>query len=258
MDMHNHQTSLDFFSPIMRLAINTPALEYRPAHNLALTAPVNYQVASSPRFNKPLTLLIALSHLLAFVAIVDNYQQRSDAPADVAPMIVNLINTVKNNVAAVTPQKIAPLVNKIRPVTTTEKSAVLANEKPETQAQPLPEKVLAPSQSEVSVAKKMEQKVDSVPSFEPPKFNADYLQNPAPDYPGMSRRRGEQGRVTLKVMVDATGKAEKIELEKSSGFELLDKAAMDAVRNWKFIPASNNHQSVAGTVIVPVRFSLDN
>jgi protein TonB len=73
----------------------------------------------------------------------------------------------------------------------------------------------------------------------------------------MSRRRGEQGRVTLKVVVNVNGEAEKVQIDQSSGFELLDKAALSAVKNWKFIPAKSNHQPVVGAVIVPVRFTLD-
>jgi protein TonB len=105
--------------------------------------------------------------------------------------------------------------------------------------------------------RKTEEKGESTPVYVAPKFGADYLQNPSPEYPGMSRRRGEQGKVLLKVFVSPQGQAEKILLEKTSGFELLDKSAMDVVKTWKFIPASNNNQPVSGVVIVPIRFSLD-
>lgn len=106
-------------------------------------------------------------------------------------------------------------------------------------------------------AKKIEEKVESTPVYVAPKFGADYLHNPSPEYPGMSRRRGEQGRVFLKVFVSAQGQAEKVLLEKTSGFELLDKSAMDVVKTWKFVPAVSDNHPVNGIVIVPILFSLD-
>ena len=57
--------------------------------------------------------------------------------------------------------------------------------------------------------------------------------------------------------MSAQGNAEKVLLEKGSGYELLDKSAIDVVKTWKFIPASINNQPVSGVVIVPIRFSLD-
>lgn len=90
-----------------------------------------------------------------------------------------------------------------------------------------------------------------------PKFNADYLHNPAPEYPRASLRRGEQGKVMLKVLVNPEGLPERVVVEQSSGFEALDKSALQAVKNWKFIPASSNNRPISGSVIVPIRFNLD-
>lgn len=102
-----------------------------------------------------------------------------------------------------------------------------------------------------------EEKVQAEPVYVAPKFGADYLQNPAPEYPSLSRRRGEQGKVMLRVNVSAKGTVDNIEIEKTSGFDSLDKAAVEGVKSWKFVPASSNSRQVAGVVIVPIRFSLD-
>ncbi|HEY9191472.1 MAG TPA: energy transducer TonB [Methyloversatilis sp.] len=89
-----------------------------------------------------------------------------------------------------------------------------------------------------------------------PRFNADYLINPAPAYPPLSRRMNEEGRVLLRVMVDADGNPSALEIHTSSGFPRLDQAALDAVRRWKFVPARRGDEAIAGAVNVPIDFRL--
>ena len=91
----------------------------------------------------------------------------------------------------------------------------------------------------------------------PPRFNADYLDNPAPGYPSMSRRLGEQGKVLLRVLVNGQGFPDKVVVNKSSGFARLDNAALQAVERWKFVPARQGTQAVIAWVIVPVSFILE-
>jgi protein TonB len=90
----------------------------------------------------------------------------------------------------------------------------------------------------------------------PPRFDADYLDNPAPTYPSLARRAGEEGKVMLRVFVEASGKPSKIEVRSSSGSQRLDDAAMAAVRRWKFVPARRGEEYVAAWVLVPISFSL--
>jgi len=90
----------------------------------------------------------------------------------------------------------------------------------------------------------------------PPVFDAAYLQNPPPAYPAMSKRRGEQGRVVLRVFVSTNGAAESVEVRESCGHERLDRAAHDAVHNWRFVPARQGDTPVAAWVLVPITFSL--
>ncbi|RFO98311.1 energy transducer TonB [Rhodoferax lacus] len=89
-----------------------------------------------------------------------------------------------------------------------------------------------------------------------PRFDAAYLDNPAPVYPPLSRRAGEEGRVLLHVLVEASGVAAQVEVRSSSGFERLDRAAMAAVRRWKFVPAKQGAEAVAAWVLVPIVFGL--
>ncbi len=95
-------------------------------------------------------------------------------------------------------------------------------------------------------------------SATPPRFDADYLNNPAPVYPPLSRRMGEEGRVLLRVQVDATGNATALEIRDSSGSQRLDNAAIEAVRRWKFVAAKLGEQNLSAWVLVPINFSLRN
>ena len=93
--------------------------------------------------------------------------------------------------------------------------------------------------------------------FIPPRFNADYLQNPPPPYPALARRMREQGRVLIRVLVSVEGMPEQIELKASSGFPRLDQSALETVRSWKFVPAHQGDQRIAAWVLVPITFTLE-
>ena len=62
-----------------------------------------------------------------------------------------------------------------------------------------------------------------------------------PAYPTMSRRLGEEGQVILLLTVDANGRVSEAKVDKSSGFERLDAAALkEAMRRWRLIPGTVN------------------
>lgn len=90
-----------------------------------------------------------------------------------------------------------------------------------------------------------------------PIFNADYLDNPAPLYPALSRRQGEQGRVILRVLVNAVGSADEVQVRTSSGFPRLDESARDTVRRWRFVSARRGAEPVAAWVLIPISFRLE-
>jgi len=91
----------------------------------------------------------------------------------------------------------------------------------------------------------------------PPIFSADYLDNPSPVYPALSRRMHEQGRVILRVLVNARGAADDVQINSSSGHARLDDSARDTVRRWKFVPAKRGADAVPAWVLVPVSFGLE-
>ncbi|MDR0828329.1 MAG: energy transducer TonB [Desulfovibrio sp.] len=80
--------------------------------------------------------------------------------------------------------------------------------------------------------------------------------NPKPLYPELARRRGQEGLVQLRANVDEQGQLQDLVVQKSSGFPLLDQAALDAVGKWSFLPGQYLGQAVSGTVLVPIEFRL--
>lgn len=83
-----------------------------------------------------------------------------------------------------------------------------------------------------------------------------YQNNPPPEYPKMARRRGYEGTVVLEVLVNRDGKVKDLRMLKSSGYDILDSAAEESVREWVFEPGSVGGRKVDMWVRVPVRFEL--
>ena len=89
-----------------------------------------------------------------------------------------------------------------------------------------------------------------------PNSKADYLHNPPPDYPRMSVRLGEQGQVIVKVLIGADGVPQKAEVQTSSGFERLDKAALDAAMRWRYVPGKRGGVAETMWYLLPMTFNL--
>jgi periplasmic protein TonB len=85
---------------------------------------------------------------------------------------------------------------------------------------------------------------------------ARYRDTPRPDYPESARREGREGRVLLRVLVDDQGRSKKVEINTSSGSEALDRAAAEAIRKWRFIPARYANQAVDSWLRIPIEFRL--
>jgi protein TonB len=83
-----------------------------------------------------------------------------------------------------------------------------------------------------------------------------YLSNPAPVYPDSAQDRGIEGTVLLHVRVLADGRAESVDIQQSSGWRILDDAALRTVRNWMFVPATRGGAAVDGWASVPIVFKL--
>ena len=83
-----------------------------------------------------------------------------------------------------------------------------------------------------------------------------YRKNPAPRYPRNARRRGYEGKVILEVLVNEEGRVEDFRIFESSGYQVLDRAAMKSVQSWLFEPGRRGDERMEMWVKVPIRFDL--
>jgi protein TonB len=84
-----------------------------------------------------------------------------------------------------------------------------------------------------------------------------YLRPPAPVYPALSRRLGEAGRVVLRVLIDDKGLPRQIAVQQSSGYPRLDSAALDAMRDARFKPYTENGAALPVWAPAPIAFDLE-
>ncbi|SEA48065.1 energy transducer TonB [Variovorax sp. YR216] len=95
------------------------------------------------------------------------------------------------------------------------------------------------------------------PSVQLPSSNADYLQNPKPVYPAMSKRLGEQGKTTVRVLIGVDGLPKQASIFRSSGYERLDEAARQAVMSWRYVPGKRNGVVEQMEFNVPINWVLN-
>lgn len=84
---------------------------------------------------------------------------------------------------------------------------------------------------------------------------AKYARCPAPAFPPEAKKTGLTGTVLLLVEVDEEGRPASVCIQRTSGYELLDAAALRTVRGWRFDPARLDGQAVSSRAEVPVRFA---
>ncbi|MBI4353007.1 MAG: energy transducer TonB [Candidatus Omnitrophica bacterium] len=128
------------------------------------------------------------------------------------------------------------------------------------------EKAADPDPLVLKEEKKAEEKKEEKPKEAPAASHAQsegvewveprYQKNPPPVYPRRAVFRKEEGFVFLVVDLDERGLPLAVEVEKSSGFSLLDEAALRAVRRWRFVPAKRGNFYVKSRCRVPVSFKI--
>jgi TonB family protein len=94
--------------------------------------------------------------------------------------------------------------------------------------------------------------------FTPPTVYFTYKNRNPPHYPVDAIHKGEEGIVMLDVTIDALGNVAGVRVDQhgTNAVASLQIAAMDAAKKWKFNPARKDGKPVAGTMRIPVRFSL--
>ena len=163
------------------------------------------------------------------------------------------------------PQPVQKPVSKVpqAPPVTAPLPAAIADPTPAANA---PTGVIAPQPAPAFIAAPTAAAPPSLPAPAPapatgavklPSSDADYLKNPLPPYPPISRRLNEQGTSLLSVFIGADGVPQRAELVKSSGFERLDKAALATAMRWRYVPGKRGGVAEAMSVTVPIVWELN-
>lgn len=210
----------------------------------------------------PLSLIILL-HLGFFYALHNGLQQPA-VPALPKEVSVSFITPEQPYKPTLKPPAQA-LVPKLMPIV---KRSVAPRPVPVVDAPPLPRAISAappslPAPVELPSAAAPAPVPTPAPLAPPaaPKTlssGVEYIRPPQPDYPPLARRMGEEGRVTLRVLIDAKGQPERVEVQRSSGFARLDEAGKQAALRALFRPHIEGGQAVVVYVIVPITFQLNN
>jgi periplasmic protein TonB len=94
------------------------------------------------------------------------------------------------------------------------------------------------------------------PKVTQPSTDADYLNNARPQYPAMSKRLNEQGKVVVRALIGTDGTASQASIKISSGFNRLDQAALATVLKWRYLPGKRGGVPEAMWFDVPVNWVL--
>lgn len=191
------------------------------------------------------------------------------------PIMVQWINAPKTHTEPLQPSQPQPQKKTAKPVTkakpkqpkvaakpskpliaASHKAAEGAFNPPAMTTQPEPQAIVPSQAAPMATAVAKSGAAEQTP-ITLPHLNAGYLDNPAPNYPLISRELGEQGRVLVRAMVTIDGHVGQVALRKSSGFSRLDQAALESVKQWRFVPAQRGGQQVQAWVVVPVTFSIE-
>lgn len=172
-------------------------------------------------------------------------------PAPPSPPAKQLATALPNPSAAAAPLPLAP-----QPMASPEPALVPAPVAPVGVAAPQP--APAPLAAPVTAAPAVAPSIAPAPApVQLPSSDADYLRNPKPAYPPVSKRLGEQGKVVVRVLIGADGTAQRAEIRQSSGFDRLDHAALDTALKWRYVPGKRGGVPEAMWFNVPINFVLE-
>ncbi len=94
------------------------------------------------------------------------------------------------------------------------------------------------------------------PALELPSSDAQYLNNPTPAYPALSKRKGEQGKVVIRTFIGMDGTAQQAQIKTSSGYDRLDQAALATALKWRYVPGKRAGVAEAMWFDVPFTWQL--
>ena len=217
--------------------------------------------------NRQTTVVVSVIalHMGALWALQNNLLQRvpdARVPAD----IVVEIMAPPAPPAPTTPQPVAQAQPKVQPKAPTPKPVQPA---PTAQAAPSPLAIAPsantpePSAAAPTATAAAPASTPNAPSATPappkvtqPSTDANYLNNARPQYPPMSKRLNEQGKVVVRALIGVNGAALQASIKSSSGFDRLDQAALATVLKWHYVPGKRGGVAEAMWFDIPVNWVL--
>jgi protein TonB len=224
---------------------------------MTLTQPSN--LLPGMNRNVVITLSVVVFHVAALWALQTGLLRRAVELVVPAEILVEFIEPPAPKVVPPPPAPPAPVK---QPVAKTPTPVKTVSPQPPAIADPTPSPnapvgVIEPAPVAPPVAAPVAVAAPAPARVELPSSDADYLQNPKPPYPAMSKRLGEQGKVVLRVLIGLDGTAQKAEIKQSSGFDRLDQSALATVLRWRYVPGKRAGVAEAMWFNVPINFVLE-
>lgn len=203
-------------------------------------------------------VLLLLLHLGAIAALVQADAAVTEPKIDMEPPKLQGVLIAPEPKITPPPPKAEPEPQKPQP--TPKKPQQKPQRKPTQKTPPPVAKAAAPAPAPSKAVSQKAAASSPAKTAEPttqlPSADAAGLNNKAPVYPMLSRKRKEQGTVWLLLLVSKEGVVTELKLKKTSGFARLDQAALQAVKKWKFQPARKQGQPIDYWYELPLKFSL--
>ena len=224
----------------------------RRSASVPTASPATLPASSSytPRANRGAIVAVVLAHVAALWAMIhfDVIAIRRTPPQKLAVTMVEVAPPPPPHEEA----RVAPATKIETPVVAPPPVVALQPPpSPVIAAPPPPEPAVAPPAAPAPVAVA----APASPGPVAADILADVLDAPPPRFPAESRRLRESGTVRLRVVVSAGGRVAEVTVAKTSGFDRLDKAAMEAVRRWRFRPRVVAGSAAEAIGFVPVTFN---
>ena len=201
-----------------------------------LLIPFNY----SNDFKKVIKWVLGLHILIGLLGVFGlpefNFKKRPDITIELSVLAPSAGGEQRSIAQPPTPQKVE------------KKEQVLPKDKDGAQTKEVPQTASASSASS-----------DLGPAAAPTSdadYKASFLKNPKPPYPPLAVKMRLEGKVSVLVEVLPSGRAGKVAIESSSGHDLLDKSALQTIKEWQFTPARKDGVIVAQVVRIPINFNL--
>ena len=211
----------------------------------------------SPTQRRAMVAAILAAHVAGVYGLLQVREVR-EAAREVAPMFVDLIAPPAPPAPPVPPPPVPQPIQK-KPPPPAPMIAAAPSPAPAAFVVPAPltEPVVETSPAPVAVQAPPAPPAPPPPPKIIPASAVQYLEPPAPEYPRLSRRNAESGRVMVRVFIDIAGLPRNVQVSSSSGFVRLDDAAVAAVQKARFRPYTENGQPTAAWTNVPINFELE-